>query len=348
MSAFDEDIAVHPLQVGRSLETSEPTGQSNPPNPEVIASDQDGDAPNLDRVMPQGGPATRAEAEAAETACLLHGAPRTPTPLVVEGISEEVELILVHATPPKPPTQEDMQLPTRKLYVRTSERLLATLEPLRHLTGKRSAQFTLLDEDVPLEAVGAALEWLSVGNAAEREALLGSLPDWHALLGVLAAASWLGLPTLREACEALLRPEVCLEHVLALAIAAEKCDALLLLSDCFYLLRAFFCATDVEALFPRERAFCSGGPAPVLLPDAVLQGALRIEHGAWAPVHSACLCREAHLRVPQPHYTLCQLQRERYADRPSIYRLISEHDGRPLLVAQQSGPGGGQLLTTYY
>ena len=90
-----------------------------------------------------------------------------------------------------------------------------------------------------------------------------------------------------------------------------RCDALLLLSDCFYLLRAFFCAADVDALFPRERALCSGGPAPVLLPDAVLQGALRIEHGAWAPVHSACLCREAHLRVPQPHYTLCTLQRER-------------------------------------
>ena len=118
-----------------------------------------------------------------------------------------------------------------------------------------------------------------------------------------------------------------------------RCDALLLLSDCFYLLRAFFCAADVDALFPRERSFCSGGPAPVLLPDAVLQGALRIEHGAWAPVHSACLCREAHLRVPQPHYTLCTLQRERHPDRPSIYRLLSEHDGRLMLVAQQSGPG---------
>ena len=128
------------------------------------------------------------------------------------------------------------------------------------------------------------------------------------------------------------------------ATGRGRCDALLLLSDCFYLLRAFFCAADVDALFPRERALCSGGPAPVLLPDAVLQGALRIEHGAWAPVHSACLCREAHLRVPQPHYTLCTLERERRPDRPSIYRLLSEHDGRLMLVAQQPAPGEDFLL----
>ena len=170
--------------------------------------------------MPRG---TCAEAGAADAL-----AAASSTPLATVGRDDEdMELILVHATPPKPPTQEDMQLPTRKLYVRTSGRLLATLEPLRHLAGKRSAQFTVLDEGVPLEAVGAALQWLPVGDAAEREALLGSLSDWRALVGVLAAASWLGQPchALHRACEARLRAEVCLEHVLALALAADKCDA---------------------------------------------------------------------------------------------------------------------------
>lgn len=206
------------------LETSEPTGQRDPPSPEAIARSQVDEAADVVVRMP---PATCAEAGAADmlvaASSLLHGA--CSTPLATGGIDEDMELILVHAMPPKPPTQEDMQLPTRKLYVRTSGRLLATLEPLRHLAGKRSAQFTVLDEGVPLEAVGAALEWLPVGDAAEREALLGSLPDWRALLGVLAAASLLGQPchALHQACEARLRPEVCLEHVLALAIAADKC-----------------------------------------------------------------------------------------------------------------------------
>ena len=171
---------------------------------------------------------TCAEAGAADVAASspLHGASSTPLATVGRD-DEDMELILVHATPPKPQTQEDMQLPTRKLYVRTSGRLLATLEPLRHLAGKRSAQFTVLDEGVPLEAVGAALQWLPVGDAAEREALLGSLSDWRALVGVLAAATWLGQPchALHRACEARLRAEVCLEHVLALALAADKCDA---------------------------------------------------------------------------------------------------------------------------
>ena len=95
--------------------------------------------------------------------------------------------------------------------------------------------------------------------------------------------------------------------------------------------------------FPRERALCSGGPAPVLLPDAVLQGALWIEHGARAPVHSACLCREAHLRVPQPHYTLCTL---RASGGPTALHLPAalEHDGRLMLVAQQPAPGEDFLL----
>jgi hypothetical protein len=225
-STFDGDVPAHPLQVGGLLETSEPTGQRDPPSPEAIARSQVDEAADVIVRMPRG-PATCAEAGAADmlvaASSLLHGA--CSTPLATGGIDEDMELILVHAMPPKPPTQEDMQLPTRKLYVRTSGRLLATLEPLRHLAGKRSAQFTVLDEGVPLEAVGAALEWLPVGDAAEREALLGSLPDWRALLGVLAAASLLGQPchALHQACEARLRPEVCLEHVLALAIAADKC-----------------------------------------------------------------------------------------------------------------------------
>lgn len=232
-STFDEDVPAHPLQAGGLLETSEPTGQRDPPSPEAMRQpgDQENEAAGVRVVRTPRGPATCAEAGAADalvaTSSLLHGA--SSSPLATGGIDEDMELILVHATPPKPPTQEDMQLPTRKLYVRTSGRLLATLEPLRHLVGKRSAQFTVLDEGVPLEAVGAALEWLPVGDAAEREALLGSLPDWRALLGVLAAASWLGQPchALHQACEARLRAEVCLEHVLALAIAADKCDTLL-------------------------------------------------------------------------------------------------------------------------
>ena len=242
-STFDEDVPAHSrlnvpahpqaefLQADGSLETSEPTGQRNPPSPEAIARDQDNEAADVRVVRMPRGPATCAEAGAADASVaalsLLHGA--SSMPLAIDGIDEDMELILVHATPPKPPTQEDMQLPTRKLYVRTSGRLLATLEPLRHLAGKHSAQFTLLDEGVPLEAMGAALEWLAVGDAAEREELLESLPDWRALLGVLAAASWLGQPchALHQACEARLRPEVCLEHVLALAIAADKCDTLL-------------------------------------------------------------------------------------------------------------------------
>ena len=230
-SSFDQDMAARPLQIGRLPEASALTAQCDPPSPEM-SSDQDGEAAmaSVERVTDKG-PATHAEAVTTDVSAAATSSMHelSITPLVTEEIDEEMELTLVHAVPPKPPTQEDMQLPTRKLYVRTSARLLSTLEPLRHLVGQRSAQFTLLDEGVPLEAVGAALEWLAVGDAAEREELLESLPDWRALLGVLAAASWLGQPchALHQACEARLRPEVCLEHVLALAIAADKCDTLL-------------------------------------------------------------------------------------------------------------------------
>ena len=55
-------------------------------------------------------------------------------------------------------------------------------------------------------------------------------------------------------------------------------------------------------------------------------------------------CRAAHRAISQPHYTLCTLQRERRPDRPSIYRLLSEHDGRLMLVAQQPAPGEDFLL----
>lgn len=153
-------------------------------------------------------------------------------PMVVDPIDGTVDLSLVHSKPPKGATScwgreasEDVPLTTRKLYVRTSERLLATLEPLRHLVGKRPAQLVLSDEGMPLEAVAHALEWLGLEDAQEQQELQAALPDWSALLGVLSAASWLGLPALHQACEARLRPELGLDNVLRLATVAERCDA---------------------------------------------------------------------------------------------------------------------------
>jgi len=260
----------------------------------------------------------------------------TTTTIDLDLDAAPLDIALVHEKPPKPPTPHE--LPTRKLYVRTSSALTSTLGPLKHLT-RQSNTLTLHDESLPLEAVAHALEWLALTDPLERAALDAAIPDWPAALGVLGAASWLGVPGLRQSCEARLRAELVLDNALLLASAAERCDALLLLSDCFYLLRAYFCSTDGER--PALRA---PGPPLVLLADAVEHGELRLEHDAWRPIQAESLCREAHLRMPQPHYTLCTLQRERCDGAPSVYRLLAEHDGRPMLVAQQRAPGEDFLI----
>jgi hypothetical protein len=52
----------------------------------------------------------------------------------------------------------------------------------------------------------------------------------------------------------------------------------------------------------------------------------------------------ARLTAAQPCYVLCTLTRERSDTQPSLYRLVSEHDGRLMLIARQRWPGEGDFL----
>lgn len=82
-------------------------------------------------------------------------------------------------------------------------------------------------------------------------------------------------------------------QALALARAAERCVALRLLTICFFLLKAYFCAETDEAR-PRR----SGrGPPPRLTPQGVRQGAppraveRRAREHAEADEHSVPVAR---------------------------------------------------------
>ena len=65
---------------------------------------------------------------------------------------------------------------------------------------------------------------------------------------------------------------------------------------------------------------------------------------AWQPVIGAWEATMARLTAAQPCYVLCTLTRERSDTQPSLYRLVSEHDGRLLLIARQRWPGEGDFL----
>ena len=65
---------------------------------------------------------------------------------------------------------------------------------------------------------------------------------------------------------------------------------------------------------------------------------------AWQPVLAGWEAVNETVCAAQPRYMLCTLTRERHLDNASLFRLVSEHDNRVLLVARQRWPGEGDFL----
>ena len=162
---------------------------------------------------------------------------------------------------------------------------------------------------------------------------------WSHVCALLQAAAWLGHVPLVTACETNLITKVSLENVIALARAAERCNALRLLSASFFLLKAFFCAESDEAR-PRRHG---RGPLPKLTKSGIRQGTLTMPPNAWRDVIRDWQLKGATLRAAQPCYTLCSLIRQRGNHAP-YFKLISEHDNKLLLVARQRWPGEGDFF----
>ena len=125
-----------------------------------------------------------------------------------------------------------------------------------------------------------------------------------------------------------------------LARAAERSSALKLLTQAFFLLKAYFCAETEEAK-PRRS---TRNALPRLTVQGVRQGSYAFPHAGWRDVIRAWRCRGVHIGRAQPCYTLCTMTRERSVGRPSVFRLVNEHDGKLLLVARQRYAGEGDFL----
>ena len=89
---------------------------------------------------------------------------------------------------------------------------------------------------------------------------------------------------------------------------------------------------------------------PRLTPQAIRQGNHSMPHASWTGVIKSWRVTGDHLRGAQPCYTLCTLTRERHEEdgQPSVFRLVSEHDGRLLLVARQRWAGEGDFFIFAY
>ena len=236
------------------------------------------------------------------------------------------------------------ELAVRKLYTRVPVSVVAVSEKLQLLRsdGERSLR-AVLERDMRIhpEGVAQALGWMAM-PPDERIAWLCELP-WPSLVMLLDAARWLACVPLLQSAEHLLRAHLMLDNAVALASAAQRCHAMALLFDAFFLLKAYFC-TEGDEVRPRLR-YANSKP-PRLLARTMVHGPHTVPHEAWRPVRAQCSCLEAPLRTPQPRYVLCTLTRERKPGhtQPCLFRLVSEHDGKLLLFARQRRAGEGDFL----
>ena len=134
MALLEADL--HPLQAGAPT-ISKPPEQEEPDvaEEEVTGGHAGGDQQPTSAEAPPAGNAAMPPPSSPPS----RSDDEPPyMPMVVDPIDGTVDLSLVHSKPPKGATScwgreasEDVPLTTRKLYVRTSERLLATLPMLR-------------------------------------------------------------------------------------------------------------------------------------------------------------------------------------------------------------------------
>ena len=164
-----------------------------------------------------------------------------------------------------------------------------------------------------------------------------------------AARAHAALALLRDCATALRRPpatpDLCARGLQAvqLARAAERCESPKLLARSFFLLKAFFCADD-DASRPRRADGLKTHVPRIEGKSSIKQANTTMLVNAWQPVIGAWEATMARLTAAQPCYVLCTLTRERSDTQPSLYRLVSEHDGRVLLIARQRWPGEGDFL----
>ena len=145
--------------------------------------------------------------------------------------------------------------------------------------------------------------------------------------------------------DARLRHPTCARGLQAvqLARAAERCESPKLLARSFFLLKAFFCADD-DASRPRRADGLKTHVPRIEGKSSIKQANTTMLVNAWQPVIGAWEATMARLTAAQPCYVLCTLTRERSDTQPSLYRLVSEHDGRLMLIARQRWPGEGDFL----
>jgi hypothetical protein len=164
-----------------------------------------------------------------------------------------------------------------------------------------------------------------------------------------AARAHAALALLRDCATALRRPpatpDLCARGLQAvqLARAAERCESPKLLARSFFLLKAFFCADD-DASRPRRADGLKTHVPRIEGKSSIKQANTTMLVNAWQPVIGAWEATMARLTAAQPCYVLCTLTRERSDTQPSLYRLVSEHDGRLMLIARQRWPGEGDFL----
>jgi hypothetical protein len=164
-----------------------------------------------------------------------------------------------------------------------------------------------------------------------------------------AARAHAALALLRDCATALRRPpatpDLCTRGLQAvqLARAAERCESQKLLARSFFLLKAFFCADD-DASRPRRADGLKTHVPRIEGKSSIKQANTTMLVNAWQPVIGAWEATMARLTAAQPCYVLCTLTRERSDTQPSLYRLVSEHDGRLMLIARQRWPGEGDFL----
>ena len=279
--------------------------------------------------------------------------PFLPHPQAICGVEAppgEIDLLLVQLLPCTRPAFEPpstlatraLELQPRKAHVRVAVSVLRRSDRLRALlpaaeTNKTPLVIEICDEALTVDAIAGALAWMALPPAEQRGAIDRS--TWRPACALLHAAAWIGCRTLVRHCELVLRDHLIIENAVPLARAAERCAALHLLGAAFFLLKAYFCV-DSDDNRPLLSA-PSRVPPPRLTAQGVRHGKQFMPHAGWRAVLRAFDCRAAVLRAAQPCYTLCTLTRERREGRPSLFRLVSEHDGRLLLVARQMWAGEG-------
>jgi flagellar biosynthesis/type III secretory pathway protein FliH len=221
-----------------------------------------------------------------------------------------------------------------------SERLSAFVVPQDEVSHSNAELVVAVPDDaLGIESIAQALQWQTL-SSTEQKVSFGHV-SWQTMCGLLQAAAWLGCMPLLSVCESRLMDLLCLDNVVPVARAAERSNALRLLTTAFFLLKAYFCA-DTDSLERPIRTTANALPRLGL--QGIRQGSYAFPHHGWRDVVRSCRARSAGVRNAQPCYTLCTLTRERSPGRPSVFRLVSEHDGKLLLVARQRYAGEGDFL----